>query len=116
MGLDQSFYSKRPPMNKEGYLDLDAADEVLYFRKYHELQNFISDLTGGAGNAVLERLQPDDLKKVVEFIVEDKNWRFHKDMDDESETFEPNDQFFQTIGVLTYYIRENKPLYYMGDW
>lgn len=116
MGLDQSFYSKRPPVNEKGYSDLDAAEEVLYFRKYHELQSFISDLTSGAGNGVIERLQPDDLKKVVGFIVEDKNWRFWKDVDDEAETFEPSDEFFRVIGLFTYYSEKGKELYYMGDW
>lgn len=115
MGMDQSFYVKKQKQDNDGYLDTEHADEVIYFRKYHELQSFISNLMGGTENAEQVRLQPEDLVKVRDFIVQDQNWRF--DLDEEVYSgFKPNEEFFRVLGVLTYYIGLDKPLFYIGDW
>jgi hypothetical protein len=112
MGLDQSFYKEKPKVDKDGYLDLETKEEVLYFRKFHDLHAKISDIVGGAGNAEVIRLQPNDLKKLVNFIVENHNlyWAYDSEDDELPETL------FKAIGILTYYAKKSKPLFYVGDW
>ena len=113
MGLDQSFYNKKQKVDAEGYIDTDPQSEVLYFRKYHNLHQFIDSLVDGAGNAEMVRLNRDELLKIKEFILEDKDWRMSSEFEDQ---FIPNEFFYKTIGILEYYASIDKPLYYIGDW
>jgi hypothetical protein len=106
MGLDQSFY-------KVGSMDVDQ--EVLYFRKFHALQEYIGDVLGEPlQNGGLYRLQPEDLEEVAVFIAAnpDKYWAFDKDEEDR----DLPDNFFKAIGVLMYYAQKGQPLFYSGDW
>jgi len=115
MGLDQSFYDKKPKFNKEGYFDTQLSNEILYFRKYPELHDFIGELNGETvKNAEVVRLNKEELIKLTKFIQEDKNWRFNEN--DTPDDFKPTDEYFRTLGILTYYAATNKPLFYMGDW
>ena len=111
MGLDQSFYNRKQKIDAEGYVDITQQDEVLYFRKYHSLHQFIDSLVGGAGNGEMIRLNPDELLKVKQFILEDEGWSEYSEGE-----FVEDKMFFRTIGVLEYYAFIDKPLYYMGDW
>lgn len=115
MGLDQSFYRERPAVDKDGYLKLEQENEILYFRKYHNLHDFIDMLVDGAPNSQLVRLNPDDLLRLKEFIIQDEDWRMSLDFE-ERDQFIPNEKFFEVIGIFDYYARIDKPLYYMGDW
>jgi hypothetical protein len=104
MGLDQSFYIKK---NEE--------QEVLYFRKFYGLHDEIQTIVGEKlENAKTYRLNKADLEKLVAYIVTYKHmyWAFQNE--DDSEEL-PNN-FFKAIGVLTYFIIIDKPLYYNGDW
>ena len=108
MGLDQSFYKEK-----------DCKNEVLYFRKFHQLQYAIDDILNEAiESGKTYRLQPDDLEKVRDYIAKNINdyWAFdYYDDDDEGDIELPED-FKNALGVLSYYIIMNKPLYYNGDW
>lgn len=112
MGLDQSFYKTKPNVDSDGYLDLETKEEVLYFRKFYELQGYISDIVGGVDNAEVIRLQPKYLKKLKKFLIENHNlyWAY------DSENEEIPKTLFEAIGVLEYYASKNKPLFYVGDW
>lgn len=104
MGLDQSFYTNK----KED-------KEILYFRKFRGLHHEIETILGETlENAKTYRLNKEDLEKLVAYIVtyKDKYWAFENEEDPE----ELPDNFFRTIGILTYFIIVDKPLYYNGDW
>jgi len=116
MGLDQSFYVKKQKVDSHGFLETEAEDEIIYFRKYHDLQAFIDELMGGVENAEQVRLNRQELVEVRKFIVEDQNFRFNLNDEDENEDFKPNAEFYRVIGVLSYHFLMNKPLYYIGDW
>jgi len=113
MGLDQSFYNKKPKTDKDNYLDIDENTEVLYFRKFHSLHDYIRGIMGSANNAEVVRLQSKDLNKIAKFLIDNANsyWAFD---DDEIDDLPP--RFFEAVGVLTYYASKNKPLFYVGDW
>lgn len=105
MGLDQSFY--RDKQNEK---------EVLYFRKFWDLQEAIGHVLNEAvENGKTYRLQPEDLILVREYIAQNPGdyWAF------DSDYFEAEDlpeNFFYVLGVLTYFIETKQPLYYNGDW
>lgn len=114
MGLDQSFYVKEQRVDSYGFLETEVEDEILYFRKYPELHAFIDELMDGVENAEQVRLNRQELLEIRKFIVEDQNWRFN--LNEEDEEFRPNQEFYRIIGVFSYYFLMNKPLFYIGDW
>jgi hypothetical protein len=101
MGLDQSFYK-----------DKETQNEVLYFRKFHALQSEIGEiLKEQIENGKTYRLQPEDLIKLRDYLATEglhEYWAYDTD--------EPSDSYFHALGVLSYYIGLNKPLWYNGDW
>lgn len=115
MGLDQSFYSKKPKVDSHGFIEVEPRDEVFYFRKYPELHGFISDIVGGAGNGEMVRLYANELTAIKDFLIEDKNWRFNTEDGDEY-SFKPTRDFFELLGKLTYYAENGDSIYYIGDW
>lgn len=105
MGLDQNFYK-----------DKNCEKEVLYFRKFYELQDKIGAILGEQiENSKTYRLQPEDLVQLRDYIALDglnDYWAF--EMDNEDDDLPKN--FNKALGVLSFYIASNKPLYYNGDW
>lgn len=102
MGLDQSFY-----------IDKQEEKEVLYFRKFHGLHQEIQTILGEKlENGKTYRLNKADLEKVVAYVITygDRYWGWETESDELPETF------YKTLGVLTYYVAVDKPLYYNGDW
>jgi len=103
MGLDQSFYKDR-----------NGENEVIYFRKFWNLQDKIGDILGETlENGKTYRLETDDLIKIRDYIALDginDYWAFETDDD------ELPDNFNRAIGFLSRYIALKKPLYYNGDW
>lgn len=105
VGLDQSFYVKQG----------DQTKEVLYFRKFWNLQDYIGEMFNETIlNFKIYRLEPDDLNRIADYLVfnYDKYWAFADDFD----TADIPDTVFETIGKLKYYAVKNIPLYYRGDW
>jgi hypothetical protein len=109
MGLDQSFYRKDKP---------ELENEVLYFRKFWALHEYIGDLISERlENGETYRLQPDDLDKIAKFIALNPELYWAYDREDESEDgLDLPDQFYQAVGKLTYYAAKGIPLFYNGDW
>lgn len=113
MGLDQSFYTERPKKDKDGHLDLSEVNELIYFRKYHRLDLYISNLIGGVENGGVHPLNSKELGKIINFIMEDKSyWAWVEEEDTEELTLE----FYEVVGKLTYYKSIGKKLYYCSDW
>lgn len=102
MGLDQFFYKEKKREN-----------EVLYFRKFWNLHDKISEILNEClENGEFYRLEPSDLIKIRDYIISDgfiDYWAFKTDD-------ELPDNFYKTIGVLSAYSALNKPLYYNPDW
>jgi hypothetical protein len=110
MGLDQTFYK-----------DKEEEKELVYFRKFHKLQNKISEVLGEElENGKIYRLQPDDLIKIRDYLASDAindylpSWLIDEEEDEDNNEL-PNN-FITAIGILSRYIALNKPLYYNGNW
>ncbi len=111
MGLDQSFYDKKPSIDSNGYADFSEAKELAYFRKHQNLHRYIESVIGDTvGNGVVVRLGSVEINDVVHFLLSDKTyWAF-------PESIEESDHFFAAIGRLMYHIMERTPVFYQGDW
>lgn len=114
MGLDQSFYDRKPKVDENGYLLLsdDDVNEIAYYRKHQNLHRFIEEVLGETvGNGAVVRLGSSDISAVVDFLLRDDSWwGYPEDMSDAYTSF------YRNIGVLMYYAANNKPIYYSGDW
>ena len=105
MGLDQYF------LTTKNYGD----NEIIYFRKYHKLDNFIRERLGFKENGGLVRLLDIDIQAIRDFIIEDAKDNFTFE-NYESNGAPYNDAFYRIIGILTYYLLTQKPFYYGSDW
>lgn len=105
MGFDQSFYSSR---------EANEENEVLYFRNFYQLDEQISDIIGikfKPGDKV--RLNPEDLVQLLDFIMSNSDTYFYF-KDDEAEFEHLSNTFYKTVGILSYFIFKDKPLYYQA--
>jgi hypothetical protein len=111
MGLDQSFYDKKPSIDSNGYADFENSIELAYFRKHQNLHRFIESVIGETvGNAEIVRLGSVEINDVIHFLLNDKTyWAYPENVNE-------SDHFFAGIGRLMYHVIENKPIYYQGDW
>ena len=105
MGLDQYF------LTTKNYDD----NEIIYFRKYHKLDNFIRERLDFKENGGLIRLLDIDIQAIRDFIIEDAKDNFMFE-NYESNGAPYNDEFYRIIGILTYHLFTQKPLYYGSDW
>lgn len=116
MGLDQSFYDKKPKVDENGYLLLSDEDvnEIAYYRKHHNLHRLIGEVLGEEiGNGAVVRLGSSDISAIVDFILRDESfWGYPQD-GDLSDVYT---YFFRNIGALMFYAANNKPIYYSADW
>lgn len=102
MGLDQYFFKTK------NYSDI----EVLYFRKYHKLDDFIKERFGTIENGGIVELDTEDLNAIIHLIIDDRDSYQFESYDDG----DYNQKYYNTIGVLTHYMITQKPLYYGSDW
>jgi hypothetical protein len=111
MGLDQSFYDKKPSIDKHGYADFSEAKELAYFRKHQNLHKFIESVIGDTvGNGVVVRLGSVEINDIIHFLLNDDTyWAFPDSIDE-------GDNFFAAVGKLMYHVINHKPVYYQGDW
>lgn len=119
MGLDQSFYIEK---------DWDA-DEVAYFRKFHDLHKKIEDIKGKpVDNGEFVELRRSELDQIVKYLKSEEsdyywakygdedNYILYRDSDSllryEKEPRRVSESYKSAIGALIFY----DILYYNGDW
>ena len=105
MGLDQYF------LTTKNYNDM----EIIHFRKYHSLDNFIREMIGFKENGGLVKLLNADIQAIRDFIIKDAKDNFIFENYEDSTT-PYNSEFYRVLGILTYYLITNQPLYYGSDW
>lgn len=99
MGLDQTFYLENSYESKE----------LLYYRKFPELHKAIEKIKGEpVGNCVIVPLTPEELTEVLDFFLSNPEVYWGWD--------EERMGYYYAIGVISYYIFKDKPLYYEGSW
>ena len=107
MGLDQNFYKTR------NY----NQNEVFHFRKFYELQEFIgSIIEEDVENSKFYRMGKEELIKIRTFLVNnyDKYWGFEVPESDKKR--ELSSALLHALGVFTYYIEKDIPLFYWSCW
>lgn len=103
MGLDQYFFKAK---------DYNST-EIIYFRKFYELNDFINVMVDGIQNGGLVRLEVEELQKLLDFFIENRNSFHFESFEDD---FEYNRKYYEILGILTHYIKTNQVLYYGSDW
>jgi hypothetical protein len=110
MGLDQYFYKRLSGDQQE------QEDEVVYFRKNHELHTFIGSLGYDLGNGTYTEINPEDLARIATYLsTEDSYWGKFED-EDAAQDATPTKTYLLNIGTLYYFAANNISLFYSGDW
>lgn len=103
MGLDQNFFKSKNYNQEPAY----------YFRKFNELQEFVGSIIGeDVENDTYYCMGKEELIKIRTFIVNnyDKYWLFENTIVGKKSKLSL--ELLHALGIFTYHIEKDIPLYY----